>query len=156
MPPSSEVDPVRVFIASMTQALCKDEEQGLKPPLERRKLRTILADCGKRGSARVLAEIDSRFTMAGIHTEPRLVDSGLRLDDWVWFSTGRFPPDSAFSQERPIFSALFRRALEEAHFGTWSSASSRDTRQAASSDYRTAAGSICCAKNAANPVPVPL
>ena len=34
MPPSSEVDPVRVFIASMTQALCKDEEQGLKPPLE--------------------------------------------------------------------------------------------------------------------------
>ena len=30
-----------------------------------------------------------------MYTEPRLADPGLRLDDWVWLSTGPFPPDSA-------------------------------------------------------------
>ena len=31
-----------------------------------------------------------------IYCEPALTDSGLRLDDWVLFSTGPFPPDVAF------------------------------------------------------------
>lgn len=96
MAPSSDVDQVRTFIDRMAQTLREDEQKGVRPPFERRKLRTMLADCGKRGSAGVLAEIEARFTEAGIYTEPRLADSGLRLDDWVWFSTGPFPPDSAF------------------------------------------------------------
>jgi hypothetical protein len=91
----TDIDQVGTFIERMHADLREDEQKGVRPPLERRKLRTILADCGKRGSAGVLAEIEARLTEAGIYTEPRLADAGLRLGDWVWLSTGPFPPDSA-------------------------------------------------------------
>jgi hypothetical protein len=89
-----DVDAVDSFIAGMKQAFHEHEQRGLKPPLERRKLRTILNGCGKRGSPSFLVRVDTRLMEAGIYTEPRVTDSGLRLDDWVLLSTGPFPPDS--------------------------------------------------------------
>jgi len=94
--------------------LSEDAQEGARPPFERRKLRTVLTECGKRGSARTLADIEARFAEAGIYTEPKLADSALRLNDWVWFSTGPFHRIQPSSRERPIFSGLFRRASEVA------------------------------------------
>jgi hypothetical protein len=95
MTASSDGDQVAAFIDRMAHALREEEKSGAKPPLARRKLRTILADCGKKGSAGGLAAIADRLTEAGIYSEPGLTDSGLRLDDWVCLSTGPFPPDAA-------------------------------------------------------------
>ena len=84
------------FIEEIGRALREARDTGLDPPIERRKLRTILTECRRRGSPRALEEIDRGLTQAGIYTAPRLPDDGLRLNDWVWFSTGPIPPDSAF------------------------------------------------------------
>jgi len=84
------------FIEEVGRALRESRDDGLDPPIERRKLRTILTQCRRRGSPRALEEIDRGLTQAGIYTAPRLPDEGLRLNDWVWFSTGPIPPDSAF------------------------------------------------------------
>lgn len=76
--------------------LDETEKTGARPPLERRKLRTVTAQCGQRANARFLEGLGGRLAEAGIYTEPKLGDLALRLDDWVLFSTGPFPPDSAF------------------------------------------------------------
>jgi Endonuclease NucS C-terminal domain len=89
-------NPVGRFISGMLAALRENEARGVKPPLERRKLRTVTAECHQRGSSRFLAQLEERLKEAGIYTEPPLTDSSVRLDDWVLFSTGPFPPDSAF------------------------------------------------------------
>ncbi len=96
MPLESATNPIMTFIESMDAALRADEARGVKPPIERRKLRTVTGECRHKGSPRFLEELESRLKEAGIYTEPRLVDSGLRLDDWVLFSTGPLPPDSIF------------------------------------------------------------
>ncbi|HQZ72845.1 MAG TPA: endonuclease NucS [Anaerolineae bacterium] len=97
MPLVSTTDPIITFIELMHEALQADTTKGVTPPIERRKLRTIITDCGqKRGSQQFLARLASRLAEAGIYSEPAIADSGLRADDWVLFSSGPFPPDSAF------------------------------------------------------------
>jgi hypothetical protein len=103
MTPSVETDPITRFIANMKEALREAGARGARLPLERRKLRTILSECGKRASARALTEIEMRLTAEGINTEPKLGDPGLRRDDWVFLSTGPIPPDSAlFPREKDL------------------------------------------------------
>jgi hypothetical protein len=89
-------NPISRFISGMQAALHENEARGLRPPLERRKLRTVTAECHQRGSSRFLEQLEERLKEAGVYTEPPLTDSSVRLDDWVLFSTGSFPPDSAF------------------------------------------------------------
>lgn len=96
VPASDAADPVTGFIARMVAALCEDETKGIKPPIERRRLRTITSECGQRASSRFREHLHQHLMEAGVYTEPPLVDLGLRLDDWVLFSTGPFPPDAAF------------------------------------------------------------
>jgi len=96
MPLTATAGPIPAFIESMGAALAEDAARGMTPPIERRKLRTITAECRRRGSAHFFETLDLRLREAGIYTDPPLVDSGLRLDDWVLFSTGPFPPDSSF------------------------------------------------------------
>ncbi len=89
-------DHVDRFIESMSNELRETSARGAVPPIERRKLRTIAAACGKRASASFLASLQERLNQSSIYTEPPLVDSGLRLDDWVLFSTGPFPAAATF------------------------------------------------------------
>jgi hypothetical protein len=97
---SDDGNPVSRFISGMLAALHEDEARGAKPPLERR---TVTAECHQRGSLRFLAQLEERLKEAGIYTEPPLADSAVRLDDWLLFSTGPFPPDSAFfSKEKDL------------------------------------------------------
>jgi hypothetical protein len=49
-----------------------------------------------RGSASFLDSLQERLKQSSIYTEPPLTDAGLRLDDWVLFSTGPFPAASTF------------------------------------------------------------
>lgn len=80
----------------MRQSLAETPKREATPPVERRKLRTVTTQCGQRANLRFLEMLDGRLAEAGIYAEPRLADLSLRLDDWVLFSTGPFPPDSAF------------------------------------------------------------
>lgn len=89
-------DHVDGFISSMDTDLREAAARGAVPPVERRKLRTIVTVCGKRASAPFLASLQERLNQSSIYTEPPLTDSGLRLDDWVLFSTGPFPAAAAF------------------------------------------------------------
>ncbi len=90
-------DPVDRFIASMSAELGEAAARGANPPIERRKLRTIVNACGRRSSSvSFLADLEDRLNQAGIYTEPPLTDTGLRRDDWVLFSTGPFPAVSTF------------------------------------------------------------
>jgi hypothetical protein len=91
-----KADPVTRFSEGMQQALREEAATGANPPFARRKLRTITSDCKKRASSAFLATLEQRLQQVGIYTEPPLGDSSTRLDDWVWFSTGPFPPDAAF------------------------------------------------------------
>lgn len=93
---NSADDHVGRFIAGMDTELRESAARGAVPPIERRKLRTIASACGKRASAPFLASLQDRLNHASIYTEPPLIDSGLRLDDWVLFSTGPFPAAAAF------------------------------------------------------------
>jgi hypothetical protein len=73
----------------------------MSPPIERRKLRTVAAECGTRASSRFLANLGEQLARAGLYTEPPLAGTPLRPDDWVLFSTGPFPPDSLlFAREK--------------------------------------------------------
>lgn len=89
-------DRIDRFIASMHAELSETAARGARPPIERRKLRTIASACGKRASATFLAVLQDRLNKSSIYTDPPLTDSGLRLDDWVLFSTGTFPAAEAF------------------------------------------------------------
>ena len=89
-------DHVDRFIASMDTELREATALGANPPIERRKLRTIATACGKRASAPFLASLQDRLNQSSMYTEPPLIDPGLRLDDWVLFSTGPFPAAAAF------------------------------------------------------------
>ena len=89
-------DGVTRFIAGMNTALHEQEAKGIKLPIERRRLRTVTTDCGHRASAAFMEDLQERLKEAGVYTEPPLTDAGLRLGDWVRFSSGPFPPDSAF------------------------------------------------------------
>ncbi len=116
MTTSSDGDRIKTFTDKMLHALREHEQKGVRPPLERRMLRTILADCGKRGTARGLSEIEARFTEAGIYTEPGLADAGLRPGDWVWLSTGPFPPDSALFPKESDLQRFVQACLGSAAF----------------------------------------
>jgi len=80
----------------MDAELRETAARGAIPPIERRKLRTIATACGKRASIPFLASLQERLNQSNIYTDPPLIDSGLRLDDWVLFSTGPFPAASTF------------------------------------------------------------
>jgi len=100
---SKSPDRIAGFIECMQASLRDDEDRGIKPPIERRKLRTVLEECGQRSSLRFLERLHDRFSQEGIYTEPPLVDSGLRLDDWLLFSSGPFPPDAlVFATEKDL------------------------------------------------------
>lgn len=96
MPKATATDPVMAFIEQMRIDLFDDEDEGMIPPIEKRKLRTVLAACKHKGTKVFLNRLEGQLEKAGIYTETRLSDSGLLLDDWVLFSTGPFPPDSWF------------------------------------------------------------
>ena len=94
---STQVDLMNRFIAGIRAALREDEASGAKPPIERRKLKTISAACEQgKTTTKFLSQLDVFLKGAGIYTDPPLLDSSLKLDDWIHFSTGPFPPDSAF------------------------------------------------------------
>lgn len=103
MTSAGEAEPITRFIAKLQEEFREDVAGGAQTPLERRKLRTILTECGKKASSKALAEIDTRLAEAKIYTDPKLTDPGLRRADWIWLSTGPFPPDSAlFPKEKDM------------------------------------------------------
>jgi hypothetical protein len=100
---SDDGNPISRFISGMQAVLDADKARGAKPPVERRKLRTVTAECYQKGSSRFLAQLGERLNEAGIYTEPPLANPEVRLDDWVLFSKGPFPPDSTiFSKEKDL------------------------------------------------------
>lgn len=92
----SNADSISACIEDLQAALRERQAGGQTLPVVRRKLRTLLADCGKRGTPGALADILHRFNQAGLYCEPSLTDEGLRLGHWVSLSTGPFPADSVF------------------------------------------------------------
>lgn len=88
-------DPIAKCIRGLQEALRNNSAQGQPPPVERRKLRTLVSECGrKRGTPAVLEQIAQRFQEAGLYFDCPVSDSSLRPDDYVWISTGPFPPDA--------------------------------------------------------------
>lgn len=95
--PSDHTDLMNRFVESIRVALREDEASGAKPPVERRKVKTMAAACRQgRTTTKFLSQLDVFLRGVGIYTEPPLLDSPLQPNDWVLFSTGPFPPDSAF------------------------------------------------------------
>lgn len=84
------------FISDLKGALREQRRAGASPPTVRRRLRTVAAECGQRATSRFREELQAVLASSGIYSEPQLSDLGLRLDDWVLFSEGPFPPDAAF------------------------------------------------------------
>ena len=146
---SDDGNPVRQFVSDMQKALHENETRGAKPPLERRKLRTVTAECHQRGSAIFLAHLEDLLKEAGIYTEPPLADSAVRLDDWVLFSTGPFPPDSAFFPKEKDLQRFVEACLGSGAFRNLELFRSpgRVIRPRVS-DCRAATGLIFCARNA--------
>lgn len=93
---SATTTSVNACIERLQHALAEDQSAGQRPPIERRKLKTLLTECRKRGTPDALATIDGSFRQSGLYCEPALTDSGLRRNDWVWISNGPLPPDSMF------------------------------------------------------------
>lgn len=136
------------FIAGMKAALHEHEARGIELPIERRRLRTITTDCGHRASATFLEDLQERLKEAGVYTEPPLTDAGLRLDHWVRFSSGPFPPDSAFFPRERDLHASLRHVWARDHFGTSSLTALAVASRAVSSAYQTAGRSTFFARNA--------
>lgn len=91
------------FIAGLQEELSESERKGARAPVERRKLRTVTALCGQKASTRFLTRLDEDLRAAGIYTEPSLVDSSLKLDDWVLFAKSPFLPQAIyFPKERDL------------------------------------------------------
>ena len=84
------------FITDLKNALSEQRRSGASPATVRRKLRTVAAECGQRATSRFREELRAALASSGIYSEPQLGDMGLRLDDWVLFAEGPFPPDAAF------------------------------------------------------------
>ena len=154
MTTASHVDRIKTFTDKLLHALREQEQKGVKLPLEHRKLRTILAECGKRGTARGLSEIEARFTEAGIYTDPGLAHAGLRPGDWVWLSTGPIIPDSALFPKESDLQRFVQACLGSAAFRNLElyrvkgGASGREFR------LPVAAGLTCCARSAPRRVTV--
>lgn len=91
---ASKADAVSKCIEGLKEALRVNQERGQRPPVERRKLKTLLSECAKRGTPAALAQLDRRFAEAGLYFDYPLSESSLRRDDYLWISTGPFPPDS--------------------------------------------------------------
>ena len=100
----------------MNTALRETAARGVVPPIERRKLRTIASACEKRASAQFLASLQDRLNQSSVYTEPPLIDSGLRLDDWVLFSTGPFPAAAAFFSKESDLQRFVEACLGSAVF----------------------------------------
>jgi len=91
------------FIDDMKAALGENAAAGQSPPVERRLLSTITKECGSRASEKFREQLERRLSESGIYTDPPLTDVGLRLKDWVRFSTESFAPDALlFSSEKHL------------------------------------------------------
>lgn len=114
---SSDDEHLDRFIASMDTALRESAALGAVPPIEKRKLKTIASECGKkRASSQFLTSLQDRLNRSGIYTEPPLIDSGLRSDDWVLLSTGPFPAAAAFFSKESDLQRFVEACLGTAIF----------------------------------------
>jgi hypothetical protein len=95
---------IAAFIERMQAALYWEKANGNTIPIVRRKLRTVVDECGlKRATSSFLQQLQGRLATAGIYSEPPIADGRVLLNDWIRFSTGPFPPDSfAFSKEKHL------------------------------------------------------
>ena len=109
-------DRLNQFVERMTAALAEDTAQGMRPPIEKRRLGTVVSECGSRTSAAFLARLEDHLSAAGLCTEPPLDASALRRDDWIRFSTQPFPPDELlFPRERDL-QRFVQACLGTGHF----------------------------------------
>lgn len=91
------------FIDDMKAALRENAAAGQSPPVERRLLSTVASECGSRATGKFRDRLQKQLRESGIHANPPLTDIGLRLKDWVRFSTESFPPDTLlFSSEKHL------------------------------------------------------
>lgn len=102
------------FVRQMKADLEQARRDGMNPPIERRKLRTIAGLCGLRRASRpFLARLHDAVAEAGIHTAPGLNDDALRADDWVRFSTEIIPESHAFFPNEEALRQFVKLAIQQ-------------------------------------------
>lgn len=92
------------FVTGIKDALRERQTRGEATPLVRRKLTTIVSECGYDNvMAAFLVRLRTLLEENGVYTEPPLDQEDLEHDDFVYFSTGPFPADSLlFPKERQL------------------------------------------------------
>lgn len=90
------------FVTAITRALKTEDSLGGGRVL-RRRLRTVTARCGHRGTRAFLLVLQAELERHGVFAEPNLADPGLQLDDWVLFSNVPFgSSDLLFGKEKHL------------------------------------------------------
>lgn len=92
------------FIAHLVAALGESEAAGMRPPVERRKLSTVLRECGRsRMSDQFALALSDSLHRAGVFASPPLDDVTLARTSWLCFSTAPFLPEALlFPTERDL------------------------------------------------------
>jgi hypothetical protein len=105
------------FIAGIKASLEERRARGDTPPLVRRKLRTIAAQCGYDNVlASFLGRLKNELQKNGLYTEPPVDQQDLAHDDSVYFSTGPFPPDSLFFPKERQLQEFVKSCLGSGRF----------------------------------------
>lgn len=104
------------FVRSMQEALSEHGADNTGMPVERRRLSTVLAECGVRATTAALARIGNSLAEVGVYSEPPLSGDGLRRDDWILFSTGPLPPDSLLFAREADLARFFEACLGSGPF----------------------------------------
>ncbi len=108
---------IQLFITELHTALQAEEANGEKPPVVRRKLRTVVNRCGYDNvRASFLDSLQKELNGTGIYTEPPLTQANLDHDDFVHFSTGPFPPDALFFPKESQLKEFVKSCLGTGRF----------------------------------------
>lgn len=92
------------FISRLAAALAESEAAGMRPPVERRRLSTVLRECGRsRMSNQFTLALSDSLHRAGVFASPPLDDATLARTSWLCFSTAPFRPEALlFPTERDL------------------------------------------------------